>query len=346
MKKITLIIFLLAASFMLFAQEKPDWVDARSRESKYPSEHYFTGFVYRIVEKSVAEETQRATTDAQTELTKKIRAQVTAKTQNRIEAESKNGKYSEAESFSNQAKIESSAEIVGMKFVSHYSAKENMVYAFAYVNKYELIGYYKSNLSININQIESYVKTAQDLENQKEKAKARLQLENAKPLFPKVRYAQDMLTAIDPNASADDLQQTKTESLYNKLTQMQARLAQGVYILVESSEDLFGERVDIATDIIKGELSLNGCSFTGVEEHADFVLTIKITTRMVGAAGSMITCAADAKVELFDMYKQKNVYEDRISNTGSSKSQEKAGRFAINNVAPLIVEKLLRWVKN
>ena len=345
MKRIILTIFLLAASFMLFAQEKPDWVDAKSREAKYSSEVYFTGFVYRIVEKSVAEETQRATTDAQTELTKKIRAQVTAKTQNKIEAESKNGKYSESESFSNQAKIESSAEIVGMKFVSHYSAKENMVYAFAYVNKNELIGFYKGNLSLNITQIEIFIKTAQDLETGKEKAKARQQLENATPIFQKVRYAQDILIAMDANTSAEDLQQAKSDFLYNLHTKMQARLAQGVYVYVESTEDMLGKKVDIVANKLKAELAKKGCSFIDKPEETDFTLKLNVTTRTGDEMYGNYFCWVDTEVELFDHHKQKVVYGDNISDKDGSNSYEKAARKVMEKTVTQIAEKLKNWIQ-
>jgi len=347
MKKIAVTVSFILFSLTLLAQERPAWLNDNQRSQKYPSNVYFTGFAYGEIlpNKSLQEITQQIKTEAQTDLSKKIRLQVSSKTQTKTEAVSNNGKYSENESFKNQAVTVSNAEIVGMKSETYYDEKAKLIYAFAYANKYELIGYYKSNLSMNINQIESYMNTAKDLETQKEKAKARQQLETAKPLFLKVRYAQDILTAIDPDISSDDLQQSKLESLYNQLTQMQARLEQGVYIMVQSKEDLFGEKVEIAVDKIKGELSRNGCSFTGVDEHTDLVLTITITTRMVGNTGSMITCAADAQIQLFDMYKQKAIYEDRISETGSSITQEKAGRFALNKLAPAIVEKLLPWVK-
>ena len=345
MKRFTLTIFLIVVSLSLFAQEKQAWMDARLRELKYPSNMYFTGFVYRVVEKSVTEETQIAKQEAQTELIKKIRAQITAKTQNKIEAVSSNGKYSETESFSNQANIESSAEIVGMKFESYHDAKEKMVYAFAYVNKNELIDFYKGNLSLNINQIESFVKTAQDLETQKEKAKARQQLENTIPFFQKVRYAQDLLIAMDAKTSAEDLQQTKSESLYNQLTQMQARLAQGVYVYVESSEDMLGKKVDIVANKLKAELAKKGCSFIDKAEEADFTLRLKVSTRPGDESHGIVFCWVDTEVELFDHHKQKVVYGDNISDKDGSNTLEKAARKVMEKTVTKIAEKLKDWIQ-
>jgi len=217
MKKIALTILLKTVSLILLGQGNPDWLDENLRNAKFPANVYYTGFAYSDVpqNKSLQKVTQQIKTEAQADLSKKIRMQVSSKSQSNLAATSANGHYNESESFINQSSTESNTEVVGVKTESYYDPKAKLVYAFAYSNKYELIGYYKSNLSVNIGQIESLVTTAQDLEGTGEKAKARQQIEMAKPLFSKVRYAQDLLTAIDPNVSQEELQQQKAESLYN-----------------------------------------------------------------------------------------------------------------------------------
>jgi len=340
--KNTILIILLIIPLALFGQKSPTWVNENQRNQNYPSDIYFTGFVSRFIEKSITEETQQAKTEAQADLSKKIRLQVSTKSQTSIEAINSNGKYNENESFLSQATTESNAEIVGMKTEVYVDQKANLIYAFAYVNKYELIGYYKSNLSVNVNQIESFVKTAQDLENNREKAKARQQLENAKPLFSKVRFAQDILTAIDANVSSNDLQQSKTESLYNQFTQMQAKLAQAVYVYVESNEDLFGKKVDIVASKVKAEFAVSGCSFTDNIEESDFKFRINVTTRQGNEEASGW---ADAEISLYDNHKQKEVYGDAFTEKVLAKPIEKAGRSAMEKIALKISEKLKNWIQ-
>ena len=329
----------------LFGQEKPDWLDENLRNTKFPANVFLTGFAQRVVEKGISNEIEQAKLDAQADLTKQIRLMIKTKTQSSMSSQSINGQYDERENFENESSVETNAEIVGVKTETWHDKSANSVYAFAYTNKYELIGYYKSNLSVNLGQIESFIKTAQELETNGEKAKARQQLENAHPIFPKIRYAQDILTALDNNISAEDLQQEKTETYYNTFTQMQARLAQGVYMYVESREDLFGQKVDIVANKVKAELAKNGCSFVENIKQADFCLKLNTSVRQSDSSQGLEFCYADTSVELYDNHKQKAVYSDQISQKGGANTQDKAGRKAMNDVAPKIAEKLKNWIQ-
>lgn len=345
MRKFVITIFFATISIALFGQEKPLWLDTDTRNTQFSAHKYLTGFAYRVVEKGITEETQQVKLDAQADLVKQVRLMLKSKTQSYSLAQSINGKYDEQESFENLTSAEASAEIVGMKTETYYDQKSKLVYAFSYANKYELIGYYKSNLSVNINQIESFVKTAKDLEASKEKAKARQQLEMTKPLFSKVRYTQEMLTVVDNNVTPEDLQQTKTEQLYSTAIQLHAQLAQGVYVYVVSEEELFGKSVDVVANKVKAELATNGCSFTDSSEQADYILKITVTTRSSDVQGSIVFCYADAAIEFFDNNKQKVVYSDEIAQKGSSNSLDKAGRKAMGDIAIKLSEKLKNWIQ-
>jgi hypothetical protein len=347
MRKIATVLLCLIFSVCAFGQQKPDWLDEDLRNMKFPANTFYTGFVsYELQGNVLQNVTEQATTEAQADLVKKIRMQISSKTQSRLSAISENGQYNESEIFLNQSETEANAEVVGIKTATYFDSKTNIVYAFAYANKYELIGYYKSNLSLNVNQIDLLLQTAQNLETNREKAKARKQLEMAQPLFSKVVYAQDMLTAIDGNATPDDLQQTKIKMLYADVTQMLARLAQAVYVYVESNENLFGQRVDIVANKLKAELAVNGCSFVENSGQADFLLEINVATRMTSNDGETVFCYADTQVKLYDTHKQKTVYSDEIAQKGGSNTKDKAGRKAMENVVTQIITKIINWIKN
>jgi hypothetical protein len=347
MKKIPITILFAMVSLALFGQEKPRWMDDNYKEQQYPSLTYFTGFAYGEIprDKSLQDVTQQMKTEAQADLSKKIRLQISSQSQSSIEAVTTNGKYNENESFLNLASTTSNTEVVGMKTESYHDTKTNLVYAFAYVNKHELMTYFKSNLAMNIVQTESMLQTAQDLEAQKEKTKARQQCEEVKLLFSKLRYAQDMMTAIDAKVSPEDLQQIKIESLYNQLTQMQAQLAQNVYVYVESDEKLFEQNVDIISNKVKAELAVKGCSFVENIKQADFKLTITASTRYSSNDGETMFCYADVQVKLYDIHKQKMVYSDEITQKSGSSSQDKAGRKAMTDAVPQIAEKIKKWIE-
>ena len=348
MKKITLTHCFLFVFIGLFAQGNPDWLSENVRALRYPNETYYTGFVYSILEqgKSLPTLIESTKANAQAELVKKIRLKVEAKTQNTISSQNSNGKYNESESFQSDAKITSDAEIVGVNTDWYHNKTENIVYAFAYVNKNELIGYYKSNLSVNISQIESFIKTAKDLEAQKEKAKARQQLELAKPFFSKLRYAQDLLIAIDGNISAEDLQQTKVETLYSQIAQMQAQWAQSIHIYVESVETNFSKPTTVLGNQVKATLSKNGCTITEKPVDIDFQLSIKAETRNHSTDRGFNCCYADVEIILKDSHKKKIIFQDEFSQKGISTSQESAGRKALEDAVSVVIEKIIPLIEN
>jgi hypothetical protein len=439
MVKSVVTLFCFIFCFALKGQDKPVWIESDMRSAKYPKDVFITGFAQgnpnsgETVEKAI----ERIKTTAQSNLLESIRVSMQSQTSSSSEAISINNSYEEIESFNNHTSKDITAEITGMKVESYFNKKTNYIHAFAYANKYELIGYYKSNLTVNIGQLESFVETAQDLEASNEKAKARQQLELAKPLFDKARYAQDLLTAIDikiaaedlqqaktetlyntfsqlqarldikyekidnlknsliknitqmegylqtskdlemngekpkarqqceeaklllvkmreiqdslfaiePKITSENLQQAKTEQLYNEITQMSARLVQATLVYVENNEDLFGKDVDIVSNKLKSELAVKGCSFVDNAEKADFLLRVKASARESSTNGNIVFCYADVAVELYDTHKQKSVYSNEVSQKGSSSSKEKAGIKALSDVVPKIAEELKTWIE-
>jgi len=339
--------FSLLPYFVNGQSSRPFWVDSDVRNIQYPSETYYSGFAVVLVgnNENVENATTRAKQTAISELSERIHVAVNSVKQSKtVSVDGTNIDEQIHKMYSSATTTNSQAEIVGSKVETYFDKQTKEVYAFAYANKYELIGYYKSNLFVNIGQVESLVKTANDLEASNEKAKARLQIETAKPIFSKIRFAQDILTALDSNITAEDLQQEKSEKHYNSFIQIQARLSQAVYVYVESNEDLFGKTMNIVANKVKAELSANGCSFAENAEQADFLLKMEVSTRTSSQFNNIVFCYADTQIKLYDVRKQKTVYSDEISEKGSSNTQEKAGRRAMENVVLPIVEKLIKII--
>jgi len=344
MKRIAAAILFATFFHVLNGQEKPVWLDEDFRQMKYPENTYFTGFAYGEIPtgRSLNDIVQTLKTEAQADLSRKIRVKITSRTQSEIAATSANGRYSESESFTNRSTTESNVDVAGINIETYHEAKTRTVYAFAYVNRFEMIGYYKSNLTMNLAQSEGLLQTAQSLEIAGEKPKAREQCEAAKSLLVKIRETQEVLTAIDPDS---DLQQTRTESLHNTLTKMQAQLAQAVYVYMESVESNFSRPTTVVANRLKSTLSGKGCSFVENPEQADFKINIEATTRHYNEDRGFVTCYADVAIKLFDTRKAKTVFQDEFSQKGVATSQETAGRKALEDTAPAIVNKILNWVQ-
>jgi hypothetical protein len=348
MKQYFLTLCIAACALALFGQEAPRWVDGAEREHAYPSSAFITGFASEMLRPTdnIAQAQERLKKEAQKNLSENIRLKIEGATKTSDKSQQMDGKEYISSTYDASVRTSSNAEITGVKTDVYFDSRKNVAYAFAYANKYEVIGYYTANVSMLVQQAEGLLRTAEQLESSKEKAKARRQCEQVIPLLAKVRYAQDMLTALSGNADSESLQQEASERLRSEATQMLARLAQGLYLYMESDEDVFGKKVSIMDKRLKAILAKNGCSFTDDAAQADLKLTLSTTTRVISGGGEMVFCYADTEIALYDNFKQKNVFADEVSQKGGGVSQERAGRKALESIAPKVAEKIMPWIKN
>jgi hypothetical protein len=346
MKTVAWMIACMVVSLCSYGQEKPRWLDNSLRNRHYPEQLYFTGFAYGEVMPggSVHDVTEQAKNDAQADLSKNIRVKIRSVTQSNLSAQTVNGKYDERINFSNEASTISDTETTGLRIESYYDAKTTCVYAFAYVNKRELTDYYKATVGMLLQEAEGSLNTAIQLEQNNEKVKARAECEHVRSLISDIRDAQALLIAVDAG-DRESLQPDRVTNLYNEVTQMLARLAQGVYIYVENNGDFFGKPDSRIADKLKAQLATHGCSFTEDAAQADFQLRLNTSIRVSSAQGDIVYCYADVEIELYDTHRRKAVYTDALSQKGGSVTQEKAGRIALDEAAGKLTARLIPWIK-
>jgi hypothetical protein len=350
MKKITFFLLAIIYASTLFGQTLPNWLNSADRERNYPSNVFITGFSTSSIR------TGETKTDAETRLRKEAQVYVAEAVHVRVSSETQSRDTRTKEQITGkeateqinsifEAAVKTSAtiELAGVKTDSYYDEREGLIYGFAYVNKYELIGYYNASLTMNMQQLESILNAAKQLETNGEKAKARTQYEETVPLLVKVEQAQDVLVALDKNAS---LQRDKTAQYRSDIIQALARLAQGVYIYLESTEDMFGKSSSLIANKVKSILSKNGCSFTSDVSQADFILKLDASARKHGDPGQIVFCYADVEVSLIKRQIQKTVYQEELKQKGGHTSYENAAREAFEEAGKTIGDKLLEWVKN
>lgn len=348
LNRILLSIVISALPLFLLGQ-KPVWTFSSERENNYPANLFYTGYMEGNVRagETVEQAKNRALKDAQGMLSGKIR--ITIKTEATSSTNSVSSRQNERIDTEYRDKVQTATdvEIVGVHSEApYYDASTGIVYAFAYVSRKELSNYYRSDINLILSQVEGALQTAKELESAGEKSKARQQCEAAKPLLAKVRASQDMLATVSPGISSEDLQQPRTEAINSYLAQMQAQLAQAVFVYVVSNEFLFNTKVNIVANQLKAELAKSGCSFVDDARKADFKLSINVTTRHANDNGNFVFCYADTQVELYDIRKQKVVYSDEIAQKGGDISQEKAARRAMADVVKTIFGKLKPWIEN
>jgi len=349
MKKVYILLFAVICANVVWGQTSPNWLQSEDRERNYPNTVFITGFTPGNVRagETKTDAEARLRKDAQAYLTEAILVQVNSEKQKRdtrtkTQATGKEEIEQIESIFESTVNTSSNLELAGVKTDSYIDDSKGLIYGFAYVNKYELIGYYNASLNMNMQQLESVLNTAKQLEASGEKAKARTQYQDAVPLLIKVEQAQDVVVALDHNAN---IQYDKTAQYRSEIVQALARLSQGVYIYMESKEDMFGKSSALVSNKIKSILSKNGCSFTTDAAQADFILKLNATAREYGNPGQIVFCYADVEVELIKKQTQKTVYQEELKQKGGHTTYENAAREAFEEVGNIVAKKLMEWVK-
>ena len=349
MKKVCVLLFAMICVSTIFGQTQPNWFDLAERERNYPSNVFITGFSTGSVRagETKADAETRLRKEAQAYVAEAVRVQVSSETQSHdIRTEVKGTGMETVERINSvfEAAVKTSAaiELTDLKTDSYYDNREGLIYGFAYVNKSDLTAYYKALLTINLQQLESVLNTAKQLEASGEKPKARTQYEEAVPLLVKLEQAQDVLVALDKNAS---LQRDKTANYRSEIVQALARLSQGVYIYMESKEDMFGKSSSLISNKVKSILSKNGCSFTNDRTQADFILKLNASAREHENPGQIVFCYADVEVELIKTQTQKTVYQEELKQKGGHTTYENAAREAFEEAGGVVANKLMEWIR-
>lgn len=330
-----------------FAQKPPRWYSASSREFDYPKDEYYVGFAEGNIRKNETEidATARIKKEASGLLVESIRLKVQSVAESYSKSEAVGDKEQISSKTQQTVKTTSEADIVGIKIESYIDKATGVVAALAYVKRDELVKYYQNSITLSVQKVEGYIKTSLELEKTGSKAKARKQLEDAKPLLSKIAYEQDLLIAMD--SDTDSQHQDLTANLRSELEKSLTRLEQSTFVYIKSTEDLFGKNSNVIANKLKAKLAADGCSFIEDPTQADFYITLKASARKHGNETADIKfCYVDLVIDMVNTHMQKSVYNDEISQKGSAMTFDAAARKASEDIVPKVAEKILPWIKN
>ncbi|GHV68335.1 hypothetical protein FACS1894199_15410 [Bacteroidia bacterium] len=332
----------------------PLWLDSDVRNIQCPAETHYTGFAEVSVAAGEGQEKalNRAKKAAVGELSERVRVMVsTEKKSTDVSVSGSDIEEQIRSKFVSAVRTASQAEIVGSKVDTYYDVTRKTAYAFASVSKAELISYYQKQIALYLNKVESALKSAAELAQKGAKAKARKQCEEVIQHFATVAFAQDLLTAIDPQADDATLQQRRSERLRNELLQTLTDLENSIYVYLECKEIVDGEEVEYIADKLPGLLTDSdcGCNFTTDEANADYVVKVDAyIARCNDSGGGTVFCWANATVSLYNAHTQKTLKPKIPEAKGgwTGKNYTKAGEEAFDELAKKIAEKVIPMMKN
>ena len=342
---------LCVAPFCGFAQSSSKWLTSEAREANYPADVYV--WELAVGNKRSGETNaallERLKDDAKKGAAGKIRTMIEAQSEKSDWQATDGENYNFASVYQDYTKQTVQAEITGFKIETYYDELDQTGYAFAYVKKSELETYYKSQITLQLQQVQNALTTAGTAANAGQKMRALKGCENALQPLAKAEFAQDLLSAVAPSDVAG-MQMDKLAELKNALLQQLIDLEQSIYIYIVSKENNFGASEKILEPELKRILSKNNCSFTTDPAQADFKITLNATTRKPSsqsADNNVIKFAyADVDIELYSSYKKMEVYSDRITqkNDRDGGSYPDAGRNALKLSATKVWEGIKPWI--
>ena len=354
MKKIAVSIFFATISLVLAGQGKPNWLDEEFRQMKYPENVFITGFARSDLNdgKTLDDAIQQAKTEAQADLSRKIRVQITSRITTETTAVSADGQYRETESLTGSTTVESDIELVGLYTESYYDPARRMAYAFAVVKRDEVAGFYRRMIHQELNEAENILSIAKEIAAAGKRMNARSKAVEAKIILNGVRSYRYWLAAVDSQPYEGEREkslQRTVEQLLTDLKQIASVYLDCRYENSGGKDDAFGSDPGILRDIIAQALSENDCSVTENRGEADYELTlVTSTTQRSDGTGQygVLSYYANVNGSLFNRATGQKVVDFAIFNNpaayATGRSPEDAATKAFKQ--PELKEKIMEMV--
>lgn len=171
--------------------QKPSWFDFDKRKVSYPDAEYFTGFgMAKLTKGELQEDNLKAAESyAQQELIESIQVTVQSAAVHELSEQNQEIRESYKQAVSSFSKV----SLPGIEDETWYDKKKKTAYAFAWISKQELAGYYQDQLNMNATQMDAKLQKAKQLfaSNQKQKA-----LEAYQACFPILRQMEEALAML------------------------------------------------------------------------------------------------------------------------------------------------------
>lgn len=324
--------FMLAAANT--SAQKPEWI---TDYNNYLKGQYLTGFATNEGNET-SDFIKDLKASAKSELIESIKVSIaSAKELHKSESA---GVFSE--DFTSVTSTFANAEISGLKTEYYYDKAAKTGYALAYADKNEVKAYYKANISLLIQKIETSIANAQQFETNGNKGKAKKTFEEILPIFDELNFSQSLLIAIGSD-DADSFQYQKMLVLKSNVMQAISRLQTAIIVFVKSKETNFGQSVNILAPKLKAELSAHGCSFTPTLQNADWTLTINASTREGNSVDGLCFSFLDAEISLVENRTGKEIYSNNFTNLkGGALDYNTAGRKAYETGLKQITDEIVK----
>lgn len=345
MKQLLFILFVLFFTIQPSIGQKPEWLNENYRKNNYPSSVFIVEFIQdnKKTTESVSQAEERLKDLARANIAKSIRITIQSVEQQESENIIKNKKESFYERYNSSILTKSNLNINGIELTTYYSPEKEQVFVLAVLNRYEAIGYHKGLLNNYLSKINGHVEQAKKFTSQSEINKAKEVYKKTFPLFDQIAYSQNLLIALNKKNNAGHKQEEVIQ-LYNEINLALNELEQGIFIYIEADAALFDEKTNELVQVLKGQLSKNGCSFTSEKEESDWIIVLEGKATEYNTIQGLYFSYVDVVVKLTKTKNQQKVYEDIIKQKGgSSIGYKEAGLKAYRSISQKLTKQIITY---
>ena len=308
-------IFIITTS--IHAQLKPTWLNDGFREMDYPSNTFLREFAFdnKSHDETVGEAVERISEISRANLSLSILSTIHSVIESYSRNFEQNGQHQYSAEFQIYSKSESYMVISGVNVETYFDEKNQMVYALAYANKYEVIGYYKALIQMELQRMNGIVENGRKYEDELRKVSALEQYESAIPIFADIAFARGLLIAVD-NVGGSTYMVEEINNMQQTITEALIRLSNAISICIVSKENLFGLSQNSIENGIKGIMSSGNFNFVDSPEDAEWILEVNATAREYNKTHGIYFSYIDADVKLIKTRSRANIYQDKFSIKG------------------------------
>ena len=152
------------------------------------------------------------------------------------------------------------------------------------------------------------------------KAKAQMELESSLTQLPAVEEPLFWMNIFGTSQAVLTDWQDRINTAEQTVKRMLADLKHSTIIYLSCKANIFGKPYSALQEELKGVLAAGGCSFTDNPRNADWIITVKCTTReyshvITGNTGSYFAYV-DAQIIIDKTLTSQRIYEDAVSIKG------------------------------
>jgi len=370
-KNMRLILWLLLAGLPVVAQAQsvpPSWTQDAYRERGYPAGEWYTGYASDRLEAgaNAAAALKALERDAQAKLAESIIVKIQEHMilETRSSQRQSGGKSSEiiTTEYKQAIGTATKATTVKTELRSYHDTYTGEIYAFAAVRRADLAAFYRKQIDVDLNKVETAVERAEQLEAASKKMSALRKVEEAEQIIDGVSFYCDLLVAVDAGADEVGLQTARVKGLLLLLDQMRVRLEQSTFVYMDCryefknhKDDAFSKDPGIFCGIIKQALSENGCSIVDGRDEADYELSLTTSTTQrsdgkgdrailsyyANVSGSLYNRAIDRTTVNFTILNDPAAYS-----AGRNPQDAATKAFKLPALKDMVLEKILPKIKD